>query len=87
MSSCFIFDPAFGNPVLSLLLNLLNTERDQKMEVEARNEVTESLKLAKTDPELPVAAMFDDVYSQMPRDFSIRTCDPFVSVPGTLSAK
>lgn len=58
----------------------------QKLEVDARNEVQENVKFAKSDPELPLSAIYDDVYSDLPRDFTIRTCDPHVNVPGTLSA-
>ena len=57
------------------------------MELDARKEVEENVKFAKSDPELPVSAMYHDVYSQMPTDFMIRTCDPFSPVQGSLSHK
>ena len=56
------------------------------MELDARKLVDENVKFAKSDPELAVAAMYDDVYSQPPPDFLIRTCDPHAPVRGTLSA-
>ena len=56
------------------------------MEMDARKEVDENVKFAKSDPELSIGAMYDDVYSQPPSDFMIRTCDPFVPVRGKLSA-
>ena len=46
--------------------------------------VKDSIHHAKTDPEIPVDDLYTDVYSQIPENFSLRTCDPLVTKPPVL---
>ena len=49
----------------------------QKIEGEVRQEIDAAVKSAKTDPELSLSAMYDDIYAQPLPGHIVRGCDAF----------
>jgi len=69
-------DPITGFKEKILDKNLATAEELKKIDIAIKKEVDELTKMARTDPELPLLAMYEGIYSQTPESFQIRTCEP-----------
>lgn len=70
-------DPITGFKEKIIKSNLATEEELKKIDVEVRKDVDAAVKQARSDSELPLSELFNDVYSQKPDRFNIRTTDPF----------
>ncbi|KAK7107526.1 probable pyruvate dehydrogenase E1 component subunit alpha, mitochondrial [Littorina saxatilis] len=57
---------------------LVTDEELKKIDVAVRKEVEEAAEKAKTDPELPLEALYHDIYNQPPAGMRVRGCDPTI---------
>ena len=70
-------DPITGFKEKMIKSNLATEEELKKIDVEVRKLVDEAVKQARADPELPLPELYNNVYSQKPAHFEIRTTDPY----------
>lgn len=57
---------------------LVTEDELKKIDAEVRKVVEEAAERAKTDPELPIDELYNNIYIQPPPDMKIRGCDPTI---------
>lgn len=70
-------DPITGFRDRLISANLATAEELKAMDIEVRKEIDEVVKIAKTDAEIPIQEMYNNIYSQVPENFEVRGCDSF----------
>jgi len=70
-------DPITGWKDRLISANLATAEELKQMDMDVRKEIDEAVKIAKTDAEIPVEEMYNNIYSQIPENFEVRGCDSF----------
>lgn len=56
--------------------NLATAEELKKIDTEVRKEVEEAAETAKSDTELGVDQLYNQIYHNPPADYNVRGCDP-----------
>lgn len=73
-------DPITGFKERVLSTDLATAEELKKIDQEVRKMVDEAVKKAKSDPEPPLSDLTAHIYSEPPKDFDVRLCDPYTYV-------
>jgi len=70
-------DPITGFRDRLISANLATAEELKSMDIAVRREIDEAVKIAKSDPEIPVQEMYNNIYSVVPDNYEVRGCDAF----------
>jgi len=57
--------------------NLATAEELKEIEVEVRKDVEAAVKRARTDPEVPLTELYNNIYRNPPQNYMVRGCDNF----------
>ncbi|KAK3097048.1 hypothetical protein FSP39_005873 [Pinctada imbricata] len=77
------FDPISTFKQKIVTANLVTADEIKKIEAEVRKEVDEAAERAKTDPEIPLKELYNQIYYQPPKDYHVRGCDITIQAPSS----